>query len=204
MDMAKRLAKEFNKPINTAASQKDEPGGTLGPLSRSFPSTSLADQGMALGMVSMFQDAGIKYLHVGANDFSTVPALPTVSAGYHGYCNPFVWEECKPRVGCANHLHLHLRSCLAYSAHWQHQPSSSQHVLWLQVQHALNSPRRPLGSNPCYSGPYQFGVETPNMMTVVPGADEALAFLMHVDNFGPQTAQEVRWNSCHTRASTDY
>jgi hypothetical protein len=31
MDMAKRLAKEFNKPVNTAASQKDEPGGTLGP-----------------------------------------------------------------------------------------------------------------------------------------------------------------------------
>lgn len=43
----------------------------------------------------------------------------------------------------------------------------------------------------CSSGPYQFGVETPNMMSVIPGADVALAFLMHVDNRGPQTAEQV-------------
>lgn len=37
------------------------------------------------------------------------------------------------------------------------------------------------------------------MMTVVPGADEALAFLMHVDNHGPQTAEEV-WG--HSQVAT--
>ena len=44
-----------------AASQKDEPGATL-------------------GMVKMFADAGVRLLHIGSNDFSTVPALPSVSA----------------------------------------------------------------------------------------------------------------------------
>ena len=42
-----------------------------------------------------------------------------------------------------------------------------------------------------YSGPYEDGVEVPNMMAVVPGFRHALAYLMHVDNRGPQTADEV-------------
>lgn len=51
----------FGQSKKIAASQKDEPGATL-------------------GMVKMFADAGVRMLHIGSNDFSTVPALPSVSA----------------------------------------------------------------------------------------------------------------------------
>lgn len=69
-----QLLRYFEQPKKIAASQKDEPGATL-------------------GMVSMFNRHGVRMLHIGANDFSTVPALPTISAAYHGFCNPFLWGD---------------------------------------------------------------------------------------------------------------
>jgi hypothetical protein len=42
-----------------------------------------------------------------------------------------------------------------------------------------------------YSASYQAGKEIPVMITTIPGFSEALVFLMHVDNLGPQTAEQV-------------
>lgn len=67
--LAHDLDARFNKTEpRIAASQKDVPGFTL-------------------GAVKLFADKGIKLLHIGANDFSTTPAFPTLSAPYHSYCN---------------------------------------------------------------------------------------------------------------------
>ena len=46
--LAARLSARYNRSLKTSASQKDEPGITL-------------------GMVRMFSDAGVKALHVGVN-----------------------------------------------------------------------------------------------------------------------------------------
>lgn len=70
-DIARRLNERFNISEDEAAermsgaSQKDEPGITL-------------------GMVGMMARSGVKMLHVGVNDFSTVVAAPASSAHYHG------------------------------------------------------------------------------------------------------------------------
>eukprot|EP00039_Didymoeca_costata_P014525 m.235380 g.235380 ORF g.235380 m.235380 type:complete len:943 (-) comp16044_c1_seq12:64-2892(-) len=132
MQISDELDKRFNKSSKTAASQKDAPGLTL-------------------GQIGLLANAGVKMLHVGANDFSTVPALPKNSAAYHGYCNPFNWRD--------------------------NNSSQSNEIAVLYCSG--------------YSGPYEYGIETPNMMTVIPGVKDALAFLMHVDNRGPQTAPQV-------------
>eukprot|EP00658_Telonema_sp_P-2_P053814 TRINITY_DN424_c0_g7_i1.p1 TRINITY_DN424_c0_g7~~TRINITY_DN424_c0_g7_i1.p1 ORF type:complete len:974 (+),score=146.08 TRINITY_DN424_c0_g7_i1:115-3036(+) len=133
-EIARRLGAEFNLStelvgeIMGGASQKDEPGLTL-------------------GMVGMMASAGIKMLHVGVNDFSTVPAAPTSSAHYHGYCNPFEWRD-------GNHS-LMVTLCSGYSEAFQVQ------------------------------------AEFPTMSTLLPGMDQALVFLMRVDNSGPQSAEQV-------------
>ena len=76
LDLTTRLRKRYNFTANAtgtvAASNKDEPGLTL-------------------GMLKMFAQKGIKFMHVGVNDFSTVPAVPSTSAHFHGYCNTFAW-----------------------------------------------------------------------------------------------------------------
>jgi len=138
MTISTELDGIFNQTKKIAASQKDCPGATL-------------------GMVRMFADAGVRMLHMGVNDFSTVPAMPTVSPGYHGYCNPMMWRDTKDADGMP--------------------AATAAEVLLLYCSG--------------YSGPYEYGVETPNMITSVPGFSEALAFLMHVDNRGPQTAAQV-------------
>ena len=74
----------------------------------------------------MFADAGVRLLHIGSNDFSTVPALPSVSAAYHGFCNPFVWED----------------------SELQSRKDAGLIMLYCSG----------------YSGPYEDGVEVPNMM----------------------------------------
>ena len=109
-----------------------------------------------VGQVKLLRNAGVKMLHMGANDFSTVPALPKNSAAYHGYCNPFIWKDSGK----------------------DSQQKSEESLLTVLYCSG-------------YSGPYEFGEETPNMMTVIPGLDEALVFLMHVDNRGPQSASQV-------------
>eukprot|EP01062_Namystynia_karyoxenos_P018197 TRINITY_DN16765_c0_g1_i1.p1 TRINITY_DN16765_c0_g1~~TRINITY_DN16765_c0_g1_i1.p1 ORF type:complete len:936 (+),score=259.95 TRINITY_DN16765_c0_g1_i1:77-2884(+) len=130
MNISRGLDARYGQPHKVAASQKDEPGATL-------------------GMVDLLSRSGVQLLHVGANDFSTVPALPSSSAPYHGYCNPFDWRDSAS--------------------------GNSLTVLYCSG----------------YSGAFQAGVETPNMMTVIPGFDHALAYLMHVDNRGPQTPQQA-------------
>ena len=125
MAEAERLDSYFAQEKKVAASQKDEPGATL-------------------GMVRMFSRHGVKMLHIGANDFSTVPALPSISAAYHGFCNPFLWADSE-------------------------LPRGSE-LLMLYCSG--------------YSGSYELGIEAPNMMAVVPGSADALAYLMHVDNRG--------------------
>lgn len=57
-----------------AASNKDEPGATL-------------------GLIQQLASRGVKFMHIGVNDFSTVPAVPSSSAHFHGYCNAFVWRD---------------------------------------------------------------------------------------------------------------
>jgi hypothetical protein len=42
-----------------------------------------------------------------------------------------------------------------------------------------------------YSASYQAGKEIRVMITTIPGFSEALVFLVHVDNLGPQTAEQV-------------
>eukprot|EP00035_Acanthoeca_spectabilis_P012198 m.217259 g.217259 ORF g.217259 m.217259 type:complete len:964 (-) comp15556_c0_seq3:239-3130(-) len=132
MSEAELLDEYFGQEKKVAASQKDEPGATL-------------------GMVSMFNRHGVRMLHIGANDFSTVPALPSISAAYHGFCNPFRWGDSE----LPNGTDLLTLYCSGYS------------------------------------GSYELGIEAPNMMAVIPGMNEALAYLMHVDNRGPQTVAQV-------------
>eukprot|EP00040_Diaphanoeca_grandis_P022348 m.119825 g.119825 ORF g.119825 m.119825 type:complete len:974 (-) comp28768_c0_seq1:249-3170(-) len=130
---AERLDAYFGQSKKIAASQKDEPGATL-------------------GMVRLFNRHGVKMLHIGANDFSTVPALPSISAAYHGFCNPFLWGDSEL---ANNETDLLMLYCSGYS------------------------------------GSYELGIEAPNMMAVIPGSDQALAYLMHVDNRGPQNVAQV-------------
>ena len=67
--LARDLDARFNKTApRIAASQKDVPGFTL-------------------GAVKLMADKGVRMLHIGANDFSTPPAFPTLSAPFHSYCN---------------------------------------------------------------------------------------------------------------------
>lgn len=133
MTIATELDKRFGKPKKIAASQKDEPGATL-------------------GMVRMFADAGVQLLHIGVNDFSTVPAFPKNSAFYHSFCNPSMWRDEETGKDSAELMVLYCSG---------------------------------------YSGPFEAGVEAPNQMTVLPGHDEALVYLMHVDNSGPQSVEQV-------------
>eukprot|EP00928_Gymnodinium_smaydae_P053189 TRINITY_DN37234_c0_g1_i1.p1 TRINITY_DN37234_c0_g1~~TRINITY_DN37234_c0_g1_i1.p1 ORF type:complete len:823 (-),score=99.61 TRINITY_DN37234_c0_g1_i1:65-2533(-) len=133
LTIAAELDQRFRKSKEIAASQKDEPGVTL-------------------GMVKMFADAGVKLLHIGVNDFSTTPAFPTNSAFYHSYCNAGVWQDADVGPEVAELMLLYCSG---------------------------------------YSGPFEAHTEAPNMMTILPGHDEALVYLMHVDNSGPQTADQV-------------
>jgi len=142
LTIAEKLDRRFNKPKKVAASQKDAPG-------------------VSLAMLRTFKDHGVRMLHVGVNDFSTVPAFPEVSAPYHGYCNPGRLRDTgKGDIG----------------------PSPDPGAVPPELMLLYCSG---------YSGPYQLGLELPNQMTLVPGFDEALVYLMHVDNRGPQTAEQV-------------
>ena len=78
------------------ASQKDEPGVTL-------------------GMVKMMADAGVRLLHVGVNDFSTVPAVPSSSPFYHGHCNTYVLRDTE----ASPPAELTLAHCSGYSEAFQ-------------------------------------------------------------------------------------
>eukprot|EP01052_Picozoa_sp_SAG31_P013136 SAG31_NODE_784_length_12112_cov_10.538666_12_plen_506_part_00 len=136
MAEAEMLDAYFGQEKKIAASQKDEPGATL-------------------GMVRMLNRHGVRMLHVGANDFSTVPALPSISAAYHGFCNPFLWRDSELPQG----TDLLMLYCSGYS------------------------------------GSYELGIESPNMMAVVPGSKRALAYLMHVDNRGESASLPSSANS---------
>jgi hypothetical protein len=50
-------------------------------------------------MVRLLRRAGTKMLHIGANDFSTVPALPSSSAHFHGYFNAFMYVARRADAG---------------------------------------------------------------------------------------------------------
>lgn len=138
MQEAEELDAFFGQDKKVAASQKDEPGATL-------------------GMIKMFSKHGVRMLHIGANDFSTVPALPSISAAYHGFCNPFLWADSQLGSNDTDLLTLYCSG---------------------------------------YSGSYELGIEAPNMMTVIPGFNEALVYLMHVDNRGPQSVAQVQYAVC--------
>ena len=113
-----------------AASQKDEPGATL-------------------GMVRLMHDAGVKLLHLGANDFSTTSALPSSSAHYHGYCNSFMWKD---------------------------EPADDKAV------NATGGEVYELLTLLCsgYSKSWELNKQVPTMSAVLPGASDALVYLMQV------------------------
>ena len=150
LSLADKLDTRFDIPVSHSgrlgASQKDEPGLTI-------------------GAVKMMADAGVKLLHIGANDFSTVPALPSSSAHFHGFCNPYI-----------------LRDSGATSFADEERRNESE----LIVAHCSG-----------YSEPFDTQGEFPTMSILIPNMDEALVFLMHVDNTGPQTSEQAleAWQS---------
>eukprot|EP00586_Coscinodiscus_wailesii_P007083 CAMPEP_0172491560 /NCGR_PEP_ID=MMETSP1066-20121228/22426_1 /TAXON_ID=671091 /ORGANISM="Coscinodiscus wailesii, Strain CCMP2513" /LENGTH=782 /DNA_ID=CAMNT_0013260685 /DNA_START=427 /DNA_END=2772 /DNA_ORIENTATION=- len=118
--------------------------------------------GITLGMVSLLAAKGVKMLHVGVNDFSTPPAFPHRSPAWHGNCNVGFYRDGDGGGGGGGGFG---------------NEGSDERVLVLYCSG--------------YSASGWANKEFPVMMTIVPHFDEALVFLMHVDNIGPQSVDEV-------------
>jgi len=147
LELSARLRERYNfssdNTVGTvAASNKDEPGATL-------------------GLVGMLASKGVHFMHVGVNDFSTVPAVPSSSAHFHGYCNTFVWQDNETSM-CGTTDGLRSDSC--------------------EIITAMCSG---------YSKSFNLGHQVPSMGIVLPGMTDALVLLMQVDNRGPPTVDQV-------------
>eukprot|EP01047_Picozoa_sp_COSAG01_P013247 COSAG01_NODE_616_length_14815_cov_8.518076_18_plen_305_part_00 len=196
LSLSAQLDARYNKTAKTAISQKDVPGSTI-------------------GMVPIAARAGVRSFHVGVNDFSTPPAVPARSPEMYEPCSTFVWcvaaaapPPPPPPPPPPSHTQSVRCDWILPPAHkvrngatdWARESPPQQQQQLGGGGEAGAGEAGPPAELVCFwcSGYSQgFGSHaglTPEMLVSLQpfGSTHRLAFLMTVDNSGPQSAVRGR------------
>jgi hypothetical protein len=190
LNLSRQLDEALGRPRTVTLSQKDVPGMTraavpqlaaagiraihIGEPRPTFPPPSPFPLPYLTN--SSFRRQRLQHAASGAPLHHFLLQVPSSSPEYFGNCNVFRWLD-----EASN------SSVLAYygSAYGQGEPSS--HILPSSPLLRMPSPSLP----PFHAYGLTAGASTPSLAVTVPGFDEAMVFLFHVDNTGPQSADQV-------------